>query len=415
MRYSKPISALILCIAILASLIIPVDAKTNADTNDDGVYSIDDVIISLKYASGILECDDEDFHYADVVHDGYLTTEDSKEILRIAAGIRKAPTHEYTEWEIIEESTCTTEGYMVCYCDICEEPFYATIPMSDHAFVDGVCEDCGFSKNNHVITYNKKSIAFGSTTTQLKEIYGTPTEILSDKTTTGQSIKIYVYASNYNNLGIFTFKKNKLIQFFSNNKASSVSYGTQLYSLKKADIEEEFILINKILVEQFVDYQTDDDVDYVYSYLASTDTTYNFQTMTDSDANERLVCYLVNGCRAIHEVDPVEYCPEVAKVAYAHSLDMANRNYFDHINPEGDGPYERMLKAGITDMYACGENIAAGYQNAYNVNNGWYQSPGHRSNMLSDFFTHLGVGIVYDTSNSESYGDYATENFYTPS
>ncbi|MFR8235885.1 MAG: CAP domain-containing protein [Anaerovoracaceae bacterium] len=41
---------------------------------------------------------------------------------------------------------------------------------------------------------------------------------------------------------------------------------------------------------------------------------------------------------------------------------------------------------------AAGENIAAGYDTPQAVMNGWMNSPGHRSNILSSDFAYIGVG-----------------------
>lgn len=43
-------------------------------------------------------------------------------------------------------------------------------------------------------------------------------------------------------------------------------------------------------------------------------------------------------------------------IAQAHSNDMITRNFFGHVNPDGDGPQQRATKAGIT--YGVGENVA---------------------------------------------------------
>ncbi len=98
-------------------------------------------------------------------------------------------------------------------------------------------------------------------------------------------------------------------------------------------------------------------------------------------------------------------------VAFAHSKDMAERNFFDHDNPGGQSPFDRMRAAGITFSYA-GENIAAGYPTATDVVEGWLDSPGHCANMLSADFTELGVG--YYQSGSSAYGSYWTQNFISP-
>lgn len=82
---------------------------------------------------------------------------------------------------------------------------------------------------------------------------------------------------------------------------------------------------------------------------------------------------------------------ELAGIALAHSTDMAARNFFSHLDPDGVGPFDRMTRAGYT-YSAAGENIGVGYPNAADVVAGWLASPGHCRNVMSPSFTELGVG-----------------------
>ncbi len=77
--------------------------------------------------------------------------------------------------------------------------------------------------------------------------------------------------------------------------------------------------------------------------------------------------------------------------ARAHSLDMFERGFFDHTNPDGEGPGARIDKTEY-QYSTWGENIAAGYPTAEAVMNGWMESPGHCSNIMNPNFTEIGVG-----------------------
>jgi uncharacterized protein YkwD len=79
--------------------------------------------------------------------------------------------------------------------------------------------------------------------------------------------------------------------------------------------------------------------------------------------------------------------------ARVHSLDMATRGFFDHDNPDGESPFDRMARAGYS-FFAAGENIAAGQTTPQQVVEGWLQSPGHCRNIMSPDFTEIGVGYV---------------------
>ncbi|MBQ2829553.1 MAG: CAP domain-containing protein [Oscillospiraceae bacterium] len=128
-------------------------------------------------------------------------------------------------------------------------------------------------------------------------------------------------------------------------------------------------------------------------------------------AEARLNFHLVNAFRVYHGRSPLAWSPLAAESSYLHSKDMAEKNYFDHTNLDGESPFDRMEKVGIS--YRCaGENIAAGYGGAVRSHNGWVNSSGHRENMLGADYTHLGVGFCY--AENSTYGIYATQNFYKP-
>jgi uncharacterized protein YkwD len=100
----------------------------------------------------------------------------------------------------------------------------------------------------------------------------------------------------------------------------------------------------------------------------------------------------VNQERANAGLAPLAWHDGVAQVAYDFAVDMDVRNYFDHYNPEGQAPWDRLTAAGIS-WSACGENIARGQTTAAEVMNDWMNSSGHRANILETAFTELGVGV----------------------
>ena len=93
-----------------------------------------------------------------------------------------------------------------------------------------------------------------------------------------------------------------------------------------------------------------------------------------------------NGCGALTED------PELEKAAQGHSDDMAARNFFDHTNPDGADPGQRITAAGYK-WSTYGENIAQGQQTPQAVMESWMNSPGHRANILNCSFKNIGVGV----------------------
>ncbi len=113
-------------------------------------------------------------------------------------------------------------------------------------------------------------------------------------------------------------------------------------------------------------------------------------------AVEREQLRLTNADRSSQGLPALRCDPRLAEVARAHSRDMAVRDFFDHTNPDGEQPWDRMRRHGIRDFSSAGENIAYGYPTAEAVEEGWMDSPGHRANILGRDYTHLGVGVFDD-------------------
>ena len=73
------------------------------------------------------------------------------------------------------------------------------------------------------------------------------------------------------------------------------------------------------------------------------------------------------------------------------STDMASKGYFSHTSPTYGSPFDQMKANGVTYKSAA-ENIAMGQRTAEEVVRGWMESPGHRQNILTLDFTHIGIG-----------------------
>ena len=75
---------------------------------------------------------------------------------------------------------------------------------------------------------------------------------------------------------------------------------------------------------------------------------------------------------------------------------MAKANQLSHTRPNGSTPYDLMTQYGICYSYA-GENIAYTGGRAVSAKKAaemWYNSPGHRENMLRKEYGKIGVGIA---------------------
>lgn len=67
------------------------------------------------------------------------------------------------------------------------------------------------------------------------------------------------------------------------------------------------------------------------------------------------------------------------------------QEYFSHTRPNGTRCFTVFDELGIP-WFAVGENIAQGHRSPKHVTAGWMNSAGHRENMLTPGFEHMGVG-----------------------
>jgi len=116
--------------------------------------------------------------------------------------------------------------------------------------------------------------------------------------------------------------------------------------------------------------------------------------------------------------EPLAMNASLTEAARSHSLDMAQRDFFDHENPDGHDPTWRAQNAGY--MGVAGENIAAGYDDVELVHIAWLESLGHRRNVLSLYDTfdesfhydEFGPGAAHTAIGP--FFDYFTEVFGVP-
>ena len=118
------------------------------------------------------------------------------------------------------------------------------------------------------------------------------------------------------------------------------------------------------------------------------------ESMTGSEHDLALQVFaLVNRERAAVGVDPLEWDEAAADVAYDHCIDMRVRGFYDHVNPDGDGPCERIEAAVVENPYCGGENIALRNPDPQHVMDAWMGSRGHRTNILAPGYKRIGIGV----------------------
>lgn len=131
-------------------------------------------------------------------------------------------------------------------------------------------------------------------------------------------------------------------------------------------------------------------------------TTEKTQTANVS-VTEQAVLDLTNAERTKAGLKPLQIDAALQRSAKQKSADMAKNRYFSHTSPTYGSPFDQMKSNGVTYRSAA-ENIAMGQRSAQEVVTAWMNSAGHRQNILTASFTHIGIG--YDAN-----GHYWTQQF----
>ncbi|HYE22430.1 MAG TPA: CAP domain-containing protein [Verrucomicrobiae bacterium] len=102
---------------------------------------------------------------------------------------------------------------------------------------------------------------------------------------------------------------------------------------------------------------------------------------------------LVNQDRAAHGLPTLTMNSTLNLAALAKAQDMLKNNYFDHVSPNGLKPWHFFKVLGYNYVYA-GENLALNFTDASELENSWMNSPKHRENILSPYYSELGLAVV---------------------
>lgn len=108
-----------------------------------------------------------------------------------------------------------------------------------------------------------------------------------------------------------------------------------------------------------------------------------------------------NEVRRERDLSPLQTDKTLAEIACAHNADMFRRAFFEHVNPDGESPHDRVaqmhrrLVGGVSENLYKQDRIRKGPAalGAQMVEK-WMGSPPHRKNILFPSATHLGVCVT---------------------
>jgi uncharacterized protein YkwD len=110
---------------------------------------------------------------------------------------------------------------------------------------------------------------------------------------------------------------------------------------------------------------------------------------------------LINRQRSGRGLHALRLNSRLERAAYVHSSDMAARNHFSHVSPNGTDLVERLAGVGYVRSsvaWTVGENIgygSGGRATPRHMVAAWMASPGHRANVLNRRYREIGIGVVF--------------------
>lgn len=124
--------------------------------------------------------------------------------------------------------------------------------------------------------------------------------------------------------------------------------------------------------------------------LAALPTNYSINVQASA---EQKILELMNAKRTEAGLKPLTIDNTLVQVARYKSDNMIQNNFFSHTNPDGT-KWTNWLQTIGYKYTTSGENIAYNTYDAVELFNQWWNSPGHRANMMNASYTKVGIGVI---------------------
>lgn len=119
----------------------------------------------------------------------------------------------------------------------------------------------------------------------------------------------------------------------------------------------------------------------------------NYDINIQSSAENKIL-ELMNQKRTEAGLKPLFLDNTLLQIARYKSDHMIQFGYFDHTTPEGKN-WASWLDAINYQYTTTGENIAYNNYDPVELFNQWWNSSGHRENMMNPSYTKVGIGVIY--------------------
>jgi uncharacterized protein YkwD len=191
---------------------------------------------------------------------------------------------------------------------------------------------------------------------------------------------------------------------------TKIQKGMVIYQLQE-DSDNDLFLLDDAYVTIFYDKHENDTVTAIQIISKPLEENkkdfYTDATPTLKEGFEYQMFDLTNAARVTHQLPILAWDDHVRETAREHSADMAENDYFDHKNLEGQTPFDRMKEDAVA-FHTAGENLAYGQLSSIFAHEGLMNSLGHRENILRRDYEYLGVGVAFNEKSQPYY----TQNYY---
>lgn len=103
----------------------------------------------------------------------------------------------------------------------------------------------------------------------------------------------------------------------------------------------------------------------------------------------------INAERRARNLTTLVFHNSLFNAALSKSQDMIDRDYFAHIDPDGNYVWGKITAAGYGPYRILGENLAIDFATSEGMVKAWIDSPTHRANLLHPQFVHQGLAALY--------------------
>ncbi|MDD5793460.1 MAG: CAP domain-containing protein [Clostridiales bacterium] len=223
--------------------------------------------------------------------------------------------------------------------------------------------------------------------------------------------------------------KNKYLRKITSAISFSVflTLNTTVVYAKDYNVEDTSILYSSLdeTVKGADIYNSKENGTAIMNQMVGNNKKYKITNVRDiyySKAIEDKIVEFTNKFREENGLEPLKNSEVLRFSSRYKNASMFKYDYFEHSNPNMDGCSAGGLssKLGCDNWNAYGENI---YEmstsrdinsidvSAYAIFNAWKDSAGHRTNMLQDYYTYIGVSVSIFQRDGVSY-IFSTQHFF---